>query len=102
MVIPYDERTTETRARIMDGRTSYIPNKYYKNEKYGWYWYINTKGFYHIVKPCKINYDGVFSHYEIEDFLITKDDTMKSVSCRGYYKTREDCIEAIETNLARE
>jgi len=99
MIFPYDERTAETREKIMDGRTTYIPNKIYKNETYGWYWYINTKGYYHIIKPCKVNYDGVFSHYEIEDFLITKSNTMKSVSCGGFYKTREACIEVIENTV---
>ena len=96
MLAPYDNRTEETRRRIYGNRESYIPNKVYKSAEGGFYFYINTKGYYHILKPCRVRYDGEFSHYEITDSLLTKENTLREVSSRGYYKTREECIQAIE------
>jgi hypothetical protein len=100
MIAPYDKRTEETRDRIMGDRRSYIPNKYYKSAEGEFYFYINTKGYYHIIKPCRIKYDGEFSHYEIRDCLLTKDNILKEVSCGGFYKTKDEVIEAIMENLA--
>lgn len=99
MVSPYDDRTAETRNRIFGDRISYVPNKRYKSAEGNFYFYINTKGYYHIVKPCKINYDGQFSHYEISDSLLTRDGTLKEVSCRGCFETRDDAVRAIEERI---
>lgn len=101
MSSPYDSRTEETRNKILEGRTSWNTNRVYKNNTYGWYWYINQKGYYHILKPCKINYDGQFSHYEIEDILLKADNTTSSKTY-GYYKTKEECIQAIEKDMIKE
>ena len=100
MLASYDKRTEETRNRIFGDRRSYFPNKYYKSAEGEFYFYINTKGYYHIIKPCRIKYGGEFSHYEIRDCLLTKDNMLKETGCYGYYKTREDVIKAIEENLA--
>jgi len=100
MLSPYDKRTEETRDRIFGDRKSYYPNKYYKSAEGNFYFYINTKGYYHIVRPCKIKYGEEFSHFEIRDLLLTKDNMLKEVSCGGYYKSLDDVIKAIEENLA--
>lgn len=104
MLSPYDSKTEITRKRILgkdrEKYFCYAPNKYYKSAEGNFYFYINIKGFYHIVRPCKIKYDGEFSHYEIVDYLLTKDDTLKETKCYGNYKTKEDCIAKIEENLA--
>ena len=100
MISPYDNRTEETRNKITEGKTSYYTNRVYKNSVYNWYWFINSKGYYHILKPCKINYDGKFSHYEIEDILL-KADNMTSSKTYGYYKTKDECIQAIEKDMIK-
>lgn len=100
MKSPYDSRTEETRDRIMGDRRSYIPNRYYKSAEGGFWFYINTKGYYHIIKPCRVKYDGVFDHYEIVDYLLTKENTLKEISSRGYYKDREEVIKTISKNVA--
>lgn len=97
---PYDNRTESTKNRIMGDRQSYYINKYYKSAEGNFYFYINIKGYLHVVKPCRVKYDGEFSHYEIVDYLLTKDNRFKEVSSKGCYKTREDVIGAIEENLA--
>lgn len=102
MLAPYDKRTEETRKRIKGDRKSYIPNKYYKSVEGEFYYYINTKGYYHIIKPCRVKVDGKFSHYEITDYLLTKDNMLRESSQYGYYNTVEDVISAIEENLAND
>jgi hypothetical protein len=97
----YDNRTEETRNKITEGRTTWYTNRVYKNSVYNWYWYTNQKGYYHILKPCKINYDGHFSHYEIEDILL-KADNLTSSKTYGHYKTKEECIQAIEKDMIKE
>lgn len=99
---PYDVRTENTRNRIMGKRRSYYENKYYKSAEGNFYFYINRKGYYHIIKPCKIKYNGEFSHYEICDYLLTLEDTIKETKCGGYYATKEDCIASIEQNMAKD
>lgn len=98
-MIPYDYRTEKTRDRIDGDRMSYYPNKYYKSAEGNFYYYINTKGYYHILKPTRILYDGEFSHYEIVDYLLRKDDTLHEVKSYGYFKTKEELIEKINENL---
>ena len=66
------------------------------------YYYINTKGYYHVLRPCKVSYGGKFSHYEINDYLLKVDDTLKLVKNYGCYETREDVISELEKNLAKD
>lgn len=99
---PYDCRTEEVRRKINGERCSYYTNKYYKSATGDFYYYINSKCWYHIIKPCRIKYNGEFSHYEIQDCLLTKENTIREIKCCGYYKTREECIAEIEKNLAKD
>lgn len=98
-MIPYDYRTKKTRDRIYGDRMSYYPNKYYKSAEGNFYYYINTKGYYHILRIRKVNLDGEFSHYEIVDYLLKKDDTLHEVKSFGYFKTKDELMELIKTNL---
>lgn len=102
MNAPYDNRTENTRKRIMGNRKNYVVNRYYKSAEGNFYYYINSRGYLHVVKPCKIIEDGKISHYEIVDYLLKVDDTISETKCGGFYKTKEDCITAIESNLANE
>ena len=94
MTSPYDLKTKETRERLFPFNP-YIPNKIYKQDN-GLHVYKNTKGYIHILKPCKIKYDGEFSHYEICNYLFTKQNTIKEVSSFGTFSSKEQCLEAIE------
>ena len=100
MVSPYNKLTENTRERIMGRRSSYYENKYYKSAEGNFYFYINRKGYYHIVKPCRIIYDGAFSHYQIVDYILTPQDTLKETKSYGCYETKEECIKRIEENMA--
>ncbi len=102
MKSPYDQRTDKTRDRIRGNRRSYYPNKHYRSAEVNFYYYINTKGYYHVLRPCKVSYGGKFSHYEINDYLLKVDDTLKLVKNYGCYETREDVISELEKNLAKD
>lgn len=97
MLSPYDIRTEETRNRIFGERECYIPNKVYKSAEGEFYFYINTKGYFHILKPCGVKYGEKIIHYEITDYLLTKENTLRETSSIGTYKTIEDCVQAIES-----
>ena len=102
MKSPYDQRTDKTRDRIRGNRRSYYPNKHYRSAEGNFYYYINTKGYYHVIRLCKVSYGGKFSHYEINDYLLKVDDTLKLVKNYGCYETREDVILELEKNLAKD
>lgn len=102
MKSPYDQRTDKTRDRIRGNRKSYYPNKHYRSAEGNFYYYINTKGYYHVLRPYKVSYGGKFSHYEINDYLLKVDNTLKLVKNYGCYETREDVISELEKNLAKD
>lgn len=70
-------------------------NTIYKNEKYNFYWFRNSKGYYHILKVKAMKYENVIQWYSIEDMRLKPDDTLHS-EFYGNYKTELDCLEAIE------
>lgn len=62
---------------------------------------INTKGYYHIIIPSKVNINGKFAYYQIIDYLLTKDNMLKECSRYGKYNNIEDLAKAMETDLER-
>ena len=98
MKSPYDIRTEETRNRIMVSRNDYYVNKYYKSAEGDFYYYINQRGYYHIVKPAIMSC-GKFIYFEIRDYLLTRENTLKETKAYGNYKTLNDCISEIEKNM---
>lgn len=87
--------------RFWGDRKSYIPNKYYKPAEGNFCFYINTKGYYHIIIPSKVNINGKFAYYQIIDYLLTKDNMLKECSRYGKYNNIEDLAKAMETDLER-
>ena len=78
----------------------YIPNKVYKNVGYNIYWYINQCGYLHVLKAKRIKCDEwKIIYYTIDDLLLTKDNMLKSTGQKGYYKTPEAILEALENEL---
>lgn len=102
MLSPYDIRTEEARRAITGNISKYYTNKYYPvNGAKHTYFYINQKGYLHIIRPCKVKYNGRFSHYEISDVLLTADNKLKETSCTGFFRTIEETVSHIEENLAQ-
>lgn len=67
MLCPYKGAALLTLEKIKGTVTSYYVNQIYKNEQYNLYWFINSKGYAHVLKPCKVLLNGRFLHYAIED-----------------------------------
>lgn len=102
MVSPYDDRTQEVRKRMMGERTSYFPNEYYKSAEGNFWFYINTKGYFHVMKPCRIWYGKEVSYYEMRDFLLKPDNTLKEVSQVGHFGSVEETDGWIGEHLAKD
>lgn len=95
MEYPYDIRTRTTRKKIAGDSDNILKNKVYKSLKGKFYFFINKRGFFHILIPCRVNKDGKFSHYEITEYLLTADDNLKEIKTYGNFKTREKCLREI-------
>lgn len=93
MKFPYFGKAFEAYERIFPF-SSYYTNKVYKNP-FGRYVYVNTKGFLHVLVPCKIKEDGEIVGYTINDYMLTRDGTIKLVKDYGWFSTKEACIEKI-------
>ena len=102
MIIPYNNDSLETMEKITDNKKSWYANALYKNITHNIYWYINKKGYLHILRPCKVTMNQRILHYGIEDFMLTKDNMLKSMATNGIYKTIEECIEFLNGQLINE
>ena len=96
----YNGEALATMEKIMGDTTSYYPNKVYKNEEYNLYWFINSKGYMHVLKPCKVTLYGKLLHYAIEDILLTTDNMVQSKGSNGNYTTVQEVIEELERRVA--
>ena len=96
----YSGEALVTMEKIMGDTTSYYPNKVYKNAKYNLYWFINSKGYMHVLKPCRVTLDGKLLHYAIEDNLLTTDNMVQSKGSNGNYTTVQEVIEELERRVA--
>lgn len=96
----YTNEALETKQKIIENRYTYTINKVYKNEEHNIYWYINQHGYLHILKPHVMKREGEVLYYYIEDFLLTKENTLKNVSSSGMFKTPEECIKELEDNIS--
>lgn len=96
----YSGEALATMEKIMGNITSYYPNKVYKNTEYNLYWFINSKGYMHVLKPCKVTLDGKLLHYAIEDNLLTTDNMVQSKGNNGNYTTIQEVIEELERRVA--
>lgn len=107
MKSPYDSRTEETRKMLSGDMTCYTPNKVYKASfrvyaANGIYFYINQKGYYHIIKPRRVKLDGKFHHYEVVDKLLGKNNMLKEHASYGSFLSESLCIDWIENNMITE
>ena len=77
-------------------------NKVYRSEKHPHlYWYVNTQGYYHCLKPSRVFIGDDaghrdFSHFQITDYLVRRNGNMAESRSYGNFKTLEECIDAIE------
>lgn len=94
----YAGEALKTKEAITENRENVLLNTVYKHSN-GFYWYMNKKGYIHILQVLKVDLMGEFSHYTIIDQLLTKDNMLKESKRCGKYKDSKSCIEDIENFL---
>ena len=77
MSFPYSGEAYET-YEMQFPFSRYFRNKVYKNS-HGNYVYVNAKGYLHMLRPCQIREDGEIVGYQVNNYLLTKD----NLSFRG-------------------
>lgn len=101
---PYKSKEAlETIKHIIGKRNSFFTNKLYRCASGANYYYYNQKSYLHVVIPCHVREhcgEEIAEYYEINDYLLTQDGTMKLKKTYGYFPTREKCIAKIEERLA--
>lgn len=95
----YTGEALKTMETVTDNKRSYALNKVYHNEKYNLYWYINQNGYLHILGIRKVIYVGKILHYAISDNLLTKDNMLKETNYYGNYKTPDEVLERIKSEV---
>lgn len=96
----YSGESLATYEKVMNGMQAYTPNKIYKNEKFNIYYFVNSHGYMHILKPMSVKMDGEILYYSIEDYMLTKDNMLRSKGWRGEFVTIREVIEELECRVA--
>ena len=65
MIGVYNGEALKTMKKIMDNVRSYYPNQTYKNNQYNIYWFINSKGYLHVLRPSIEKMNGRIVNYTI-------------------------------------
>ena len=76
MIGVYNGEALKTMEKIMGNVRSYYPNQTYKNNQYNIYWFINSKGYLHVLRPSNVTMNGKIIGYAINDYMLTKDNML--------------------------
>lgn len=93
MIHQYINEAEDTYIRITNNINQYSPNQSYYNKKEKIYFYINTKGYLHILHFTK---DKTFNNFVIIDYMLTKDNMIKEKDLIILDKTKQSVIDYIE------
>ena len=96
----YSGEALATKEKIMATITAYTVNQVYKNHEHNIYWFINSKGYMHVLRPCNVRLDGKIIYYAIEDYLLTKDNMLESKGHNGRYGSVQAVVEELENMVA--
>lgn len=96
MIGVYSGESLKTMEKIMDNVRSYYPNQTYKNNQYNIYWFINSKGYLHILIPATENLNGKIFNYTIKDFMLTKDNMLQDKGVLYRFSTIEEVYDKME------
>lgn len=74
----YSGEALATYEKLTNGMTSYTPNQFYINEKYGQIFYINNSGYLHTLQK---------ENGCVEDYVLTKDNKLRfdNTYCKPKY-----------------
>lgn len=92
----YSGESLKTMEKIMDNVRSYYPNQAYKNNQYNIYWFINSKGYLHVLRPSIEKMNGRIINYIIKDFMLTKDNMLQDKGVLHRFGTIEEVCNKME------
>lgn len=95
MIGVYSGESLKT-MEIMDNVRNYYPNQTYKNNQYNIYWFINSKGYLHILRPATEKLNGKIFNYTIKDFMLTKDNMLQDKGVLYRFSTIEEVYDKME------
>ena len=72
----YSGKTLETEEKIKGDISAYYTNKVYKNTNYNIYWFINQRGYLHILSTSRITMNENIIWYAIHYYMLTKDNML--------------------------
>lgn len=96
MVGVYSGESLKTMEKIMDNVRSYYSNQTYKNKQYNIYWFINSKGYLHILRPATEKLNDRILNYTIKDFMLTKDNMIQDKGVLYRFNTIEEVANKME------
>ena len=96
MVGVYSGESLKTMEKIMDNVRSYYSNQTYKNNQYNIYWFINSKGYLHVLRPSIEKMNGRIVNYTIKDFMLTKDNMLQDKGVLYRFSTIEEVYDKME------
>ena len=96
MIGVYSGESLKTMEKIMDNVRSYYTNHTYKNNQYNIYWFINSKGYLHVLRPSIEKMNGRILNYTIKDFMLTKDNMLQDKGVLHRFSTIEEVCNKME------
>ena len=96
MIGVYNGEALKTMEKIMGNVRSYHPNQTYKNNQYNIYWFINSKGYLHVLRPSIEKMNGKIVNYTIKDFMLTKDNMLQDKGVLHRFSTIEEVCKKME------
>ncbi len=88
-ITQYSGPAFETYDKIQHGRDVIIINQVYESLTANCLFYINSKGYMHILKPAAVKLNHKLTGYCMIDYLLTKNNKLEE-------KTRTKSLETIE------
>ena len=96
MIGVYSGESLKTMEKIMGNVRSYYSNHKYKNNQYNIYWFINSKGYLHVLRPSIEKMNGRIVNYIIKDFMLTKDNMLQDKGVLHRFSTIEEVYNKME------
>ena len=92
----YSGKTLETEEKIKGDISAYYTNKVYKNTNYNIYWFINQRGYLHILSPSRVTMNGKIIGYAIHDYMLTKDNMLDDKGIVFQADTQKEIADRLE------
>ena len=96
MIGVYNGEALKTMEKIMGNVRSYYTHQTYKNNQYNIYWFINSKGYLHVLRPSNVTMNGKIIGYAIHDYMLTKDNILDDKRIVFQADTQKEIADRLE------